>query len=94
MAQAAQFVESGNAQVGLISLTLASSQHYKEVGRLCAGAGVAVSGDPAVRGGAQEERPAGGGAAFLDWLLSSEIQSKLPNVGLEGARVCEARVLR
>ena len=24
--------------------------------------------------------------AFLDWLLSSEIQSKLPNVGLEAVR--------
>src|SRR5260370_30910753 len=32
ISQAAQFVESGNAQVGLSSLTAASSQHFKDVG--------------------------------------------------------------
>src|SRR5260370_32259366 len=32
ISQAAQFAESGNAQVGLISLTAASSQHFKDVG--------------------------------------------------------------
>ena len=32
IAQTAQFVESGNAQLGLISLTTASSQHFKEIG--------------------------------------------------------------
>ena len=32
IAQTAQFVESGNAQLGLISLTAASSQHFKEIG--------------------------------------------------------------
>src|SRR6266567_3235072 len=30
--QTAQFVESGNAQLGLISLTAASSQHFQEIG--------------------------------------------------------------
>ena len=32
VAQAAQFAESGNADLGLISLTLAKSEHLKEVG--------------------------------------------------------------
>ena len=32
IAQTAQFVESGNAQLGLISLTAASTEHFKEIG--------------------------------------------------------------
>ena len=32
IAQTAEFVESGNAQLGLISLTAAESQHFKEIG--------------------------------------------------------------
>src|SRR6185437_12070076 len=32
ISQAAEFVESGNAQLGLISLTAADSQHFKEIG--------------------------------------------------------------
>jgi molybdate transport system substrate-binding protein len=32
ISQTAQFVESGNAQLGLISLTAASTEHFKEIG--------------------------------------------------------------
>jgi molybdate transport system substrate-binding protein len=32
ISQAAQFVESGNAQLGLISMTAASTEHFKEIG--------------------------------------------------------------
>jgi len=32
IAQTAQFVESGNAQLGLISLTAASTEHFKQLG--------------------------------------------------------------
>ena len=86
VAQAGQFVESGNVQVGLISLTLASSQRYKELGSYAI---VPDSQYPEIRQTAvvlarsdrkQEAH------VFLDWLLSSEIQEKLPNVGLEAVR--------
>ncbi len=86
VAQAGEFAVSGNAQVGLISQTLASSQHYKEVGRFAL---VPESQYPEIRQTAvvlkKSDRKAEA-HAFLDWLLSSEIQSKLPNVGLEGVR--------
>ncbi len=85
VAQAGQFVESGNAQIGLISLTLASSQHYKDVGTYAL---VPESQYPEIRqtavvlkAGRRTEAH-----AFLEWLLSSEIQGKLPNVGLEAVR--------
>ncbi len=85
VAQAGQFVESGNAQVGLISMTLASSQHYKDVGTYVL---VPESQYPEIRQTAVVLK-AGRRAeahAFLDWLLSSEIQGKLPNVGLQAVR--------
>jgi len=86
VAQAGQFVESGNAQVGLISLTLASSQHYKELGSYAL---VPDSQYPEIRQTAVVLRKSDRRVeahAFLDWLLSSEIQGKLPNVGLEAVR--------
>jgi molybdate transport system substrate-binding protein len=82
VAQAAQFVESGNAQLGLISLTLASSEHLQQVGtfvrmpkvypeiRQCA---VVMKGS-AHRGDAH---------AFLDWLRSAAVQGNLPKYGLD-----------
>lgn len=82
VAQAAQFVESGNAQLGLISLTLASSDHLKDVGTFvrmppvypeiqqCA---VVLKNSPA-RSDAH---------AFLDWLRSAAVQSNLPKYGLD-----------
>lgn len=86
VAQAGEFAVSGNAQVGLISQTLASSQHYKEMGRFAL---VPESQYPEIRQEAvvlaRSDRKAEA-HAFLDWLLSSEIQGKLPNVGLEPVR--------
>ena len=85
VAQAGQFAESGNAQAGLVSLTLASSAHFKDVGtyvvipelypeiRQCA----VVMKNSSQRTEAHE---------FLNWLLSSEIQGNLPNVGLRAVR--------
>ncbi|CAN5431984.1 molybdate ABC transporter substrate-binding protein [soil metagenome] len=85
VAQAGQFAESGNAQAGLISLTLASSAHFKEVGtyvlvptvtypeiRQCA---VVLKTDRKVEG-----------QKFLDWLLSSEVQGHLKDIGLAPVR--------
>ena len=86
VAQAGQFVESGNAQVGLISLTLASSQKYKELGSFVI---VPDSQYPEIRQTAVVLSKSGHRAeahAFLDWLLSSEIQGQLPNIGMEAVR--------
>lgn len=82
VAQAAQFVESGNAQLGLISLTAASSEHFKQTGsyilmppttylpiRQCA----------VVMKSSKHRTDA---HAFLDWLRSRPIQRNLPQYGL------------
>jgi molybdate transport system substrate-binding protein len=85
ISQTAQFVESGNAQLGLISLTLAGSDHLKEVGtyirmpplypniQQCA----VVMKKSAHRSDAH---------AFLDWLRSPEVQANLPKYGLDTYR--------
>jgi molybdate transport system substrate-binding protein len=80
--QAGQFVESGNAQLGLLSLTTASTDHFKQLGsyvriptntypqiRQCAVV-IATSDRKAV---AHE---------FLDWMLSPDVQTRLPDFGL------------
>jgi molybdate transport system substrate-binding protein len=83
--QAAQFAESGNAQVAFISLTLASTEHMKQVGtftrvpaiypklRQC---GVVLKNSPNV----DEARK------FLAWLTSAKVQASLERYGLEPAR--------
>jgi molybdate transport system substrate-binding protein len=80
--QTAQFVESGNAQLGLISLTAASSQHFKEIGTYVL---VPTSQYPPILQYAvvmkNSDRKADA-HAFLDWLLSSPVQGNLPNLGL------------
>ena len=86
VAQAGQFAQSGNAQVALISLTLASSQRYKEMGSYAI---VPDSHYPEIRQTAVVLRRSDRRAeahAFLEWLLSSEIQGQLPNVGMEAVR--------
>jgi molybdate transport system substrate-binding protein len=81
--QTAQFVESGNAQLGLISLTAASSQHFKEIGTYVL---VPTSQYPEIRQYAvvmkNSDRKAAA-HAFLDWLLSSAVQGDLPKLGLK-----------
>ena len=79
--QAGQFVESGNAQLGLISLTMAMSEHFSQIGtyvhvptvypeiRQC---GIVLQNSPH-RAEAH---------AFLDWLTSDPIQRTLPKLGL------------
>jgi molybdate transport system substrate-binding protein len=81
IAQTAQFVVSGNAQVGFISLTSASSPQMKEIGnyvlvpfiypkiRQCA---VVMKNSPR-KGEALE---------FLDWMRSPEVQDHLKDFGL------------
>ncbi len=84
VAQAGQFAESGNAQAGLISLTLASSQHFKEVGTFV----LVPKVYPEIRqcgvvlkAGRKEE-----GHKFLDWLLESDVQGHLHEFGLAPVR--------
>jgi molybdate transport system substrate-binding protein len=84
--QAAQFVESGNAQLGLISLTAASSQHFKEIGEYVL---VPKSQYAEIRQCAvvmkNSDRKAAA-HAFLDWLLSPGIQGNFPRIGLAPVR--------
>ena len=84
--QTAQFVESGNAQLGLISLTAASTDHFKEIGTYVL---VPSSQYPTILQYAvvmkNSDRKAAA-HAFLDWLLSSPVQGILPNLGLGAVR--------
>jgi molybdate transport system substrate-binding protein len=82
ISQAAQFVESGNAQVGLISLTAASSQHFKDVGtfvRVPSTAYPSIVQYAVVM--AKSERRAEA-HTFLDWLLTPGVQESLEKLGL------------
>lgn len=82
IAQTAQFVESGNAQMGLISMTAASTPHFKEIGTFVL---VPTYAYPEIRQCAvvmvKSERKAEA-HAFLDWLLTPTVQESLHNLGL------------
>ena len=81
IAQAAQFVVSGNAQMGFLSLTSAESPQMKEIGtyvrvpeiypkiRQCA---VVIKKSP----------NAEAATAFLGWMTSAEVQDHLKDFGL------------
>ncbi|WP_232298835.1 molybdate ABC transporter substrate-binding protein [Granulicella tundricola] len=85
IAQTAQFVETGNAQVGFISLTLASSDRFKKEGqfvrvpkiypdiRQCA---VVMKGSPHLA----EAKD------FVGWMRSTDVQEHLDQFGLEAVR--------
>jgi molybdate transport system substrate-binding protein len=82
IAQAAQFVESGNAQLGLISLTLASSEHMQQAGTFIRMPNVY----PEIRQCAvviKQSSHRADAHAFLDWLRSPAIQQNLPKYGLD-----------
>jgi molybdate transport system substrate-binding protein len=82
IAQTAQFVESGNAQLGLISLTLASSPHMKDVGTFLRLPNVY----PEIRQCAvvmKKSEHRADAHIFLDWLLSPPVQSNLQKYGLD-----------
>ena len=84
IAQAGQFVESGNAQIGFLSLTLAKSEHMQQVGayvlvpfiypkiRQC---GVVVKNSHNL----PETQK------FLQWLTSPKVQDNLQRFGLDPA---------
>jgi len=82
IAQTAQFVESGNAQLGLISLTAASTEHFKEIGTYVL---VPTTQYPPILQYAVVMKNSDRRAdahAFLDWLLSPAVQGNLPKLGL------------
>jgi len=86
IAQAAQFVESGNAQLGLISLTAASTQRFQSEGTLVR---VPNSTYPPIIQYAVVMKKSDRRAeahAFLDWLLQSEVQASLVPMGLDPVR--------
>ncbi len=82
ISQTAQFVESGNADLGLISMTTASSEHFKEIGTFV----IVPKIYPEIRQCAvvmaKSDRRAEA-HAFLDWLLTPGVQAGLPKMGLE-----------
>ncbi|HEU4635810.1 MAG TPA: molybdate ABC transporter substrate-binding protein [Edaphobacter sp.] len=86
IAQAAQFVESGNAQLGLVSLTAASTQRLKTEGsfvRIPASAYAPIMQCAVVMKNSDRKAEA---HAFLNWLLKPEIQSSLAAMGLQPVR--------
>ena len=85
IAQTAQFALTGNAQAGLISLTIASSRPYNDAGTFWVVPKVyADIQQSAVVISASQNR--GAAIAFLSWLTSQPVQRLLPQYGLEPAR--------
>jgi molybdate transport system substrate-binding protein len=86
IAQTAQFIESGNAQMGFISLTLASSPHFKELGTYVL---VPFAAYPEIRQcGVVIKGSAHNAEAhkFLEWLTSDKVQMRLNEFGLARVR--------
>ena len=86
IAQAAQFVESGNAQLGLISLTAASSQRFQAEGtfvRVPTNSYVPIVQCAVVMAKSDRRDEA---HAFLDWLLKPETQAVIETMGLESVK--------
>jgi molybdate transport system substrate-binding protein len=83
IAQTAQFAESGNAQAGLISLTIASSEHFRSLGtflRIPAEAYPPIQQSGVILKSSQQQKLA---RQFLDWLSSPSIQQQLKSFGLD-----------
>ncbi|NYF79964.1 molybdate ABC transporter substrate-binding protein [Granulicella arctica] len=86
ISQTAQFVESGNADLGLISLTAANTEHFRQIGTYVLlplnsypkiiQYGVVLKASP-IRPDAH---------AFIDWLTSPTIQQNLSQFGLAAVK--------
>jgi molybdate transport system substrate-binding protein len=86
IAQTAQFVESGNAQLGFLSLTTASTEHFKQIGEYVL---IPTSQYPEIRQCAvilAKSDHKAEAHQFLDWLLSPPVQSGLGKLGLASVR--------
>ena len=83
IAQAAQFAESGNAQAALISLTIASSDHFRSLGsfiRVPTDAYPPIQQSGVILKSSHQQQLA---RQFLDWLTSPAIQQQLKSFGLD-----------
>src|SRR5215469_16417724 len=83
IAQTAQFAESGNAQAGLISLTIASSAHFRTIGAFVR---IPINAYPPIQQAGvilKSGRQPGLARAFLDWLTSPAVQQQLKSFGLD-----------
>lgn len=83
IAQTAQFAESGNAQAGLISLTIASSEHFRQIGsfvRIPTDAYPPIQQSGVILKSCKQQQLA---HQFLDWLTSPAIQHELKSFGLD-----------
>jgi molybdate transport system substrate-binding protein len=86
IAQTAQFAESGNAQAGLISLTIASSEHFRSLGtfvRVPPDAYSPIQQSAVILKSSQHQNLA---RDFLNWLTSPATQQQLKSFGLDPAR--------
>jgi molybdate transport system substrate-binding protein len=82
IAQTAQFIVSGNAQMGFISLTLASSPQMKEIGNwvpVPAAYPEILQYGVVMKNGPHKAEA----TAFFDWVRSAEVQEHLKEFGLE-----------
>jgi molybdate transport system substrate-binding protein len=85
IAQTAQFVESGNAQMGFISLTLASSAKFKAEGQYV----LVPLVYPEIRQTAVVMKASprlAEARAFVEWVRSPKVQENLTQFGLEPVR--------
>ncbi len=86
VAQTAQFVESGNAQLGFISLTLAESPKLKNEGQYVR---VFPSTYPEIRQCGvvlKNSKDIDDARNFLRWMISPKVQENLTKFGLEPVR--------
>jgi molybdate transport system substrate-binding protein len=86
ISQTAQFAETGNAQCGFISLTTASTQHFRDIGTFIPvppETYAAIIQTAVVLKSSQHTADA---RAFLAWLISPATQARLHTFGLDPAR--------
>ncbi len=83
--QTAQFVQSGNAQVGMISLTLASSERFRNDGQFVR---VPEVYPPLIQTAVTMKNSPHAAAAqnLLEWMRGPEVQEHLHEFGLEPVR--------
>ncbi len=85
IAQTGQFALTGNAQAAFLSLTLATSPQYRNLGSFIP---IPTVYPPIRQCGVvlRSSTNAKGAAAFLHWLTSDPIQKQLPQYGLDPAK--------
>ncbi len=86
ISQAAQFAESGNAQAALISLTIASSEHFRQLGtfiRIPDDAHAPIQQAAVILKSSRQQQLA---RNFLAWLTSPAMQAQLKSFGLDPAK--------